>query len=503
MKSLRSFAALACLTLFAPLATAQELDEILASMREARGPLEQPVVMEGTCERNGLDETFSIALTPDGAFRFDSGGPLSLTNGFDGEIAWTKQWSNPTRRLVLTEADRITLASWVLTGHWLDEGAPVEIALAEGGEALALLLSSPAGLEMRVSVDRETWLPAGLNYHNEGGEDGWVYEAWGAVGERKLPFRWTHTDSGGLADVYTVREGRAAPDLDRGRFAFRREEPSVRFVAERPAELETKRARTGHMLVHPRVEGKDVGWFILDSGAGAMCIDPKVADELELEAMGRVTAVGVAGRTTTDFRQGKRFALGRFEMDDPLYVALDLAFLEPFFGVKVAGIVGYDLFARSVVEIEPATAAVAVYDRKGFAAGEAWRELVLDNRLPCVPCRFEGDREGLFRLDTGAMGTVAFDSPAVERFGLLDGRPVESSIQGGVGGTGEVLMGEIEWFELGGHRFEKPVAGFSRVDKGALANRYTCGVIGNELLDPFRIVFDYQGERIAFVKRGE
>src|SRR6185503_4630864 len=124
---------------------------------------------------------------------------------------------------------------------------------------------------------------------------------------------------------------------------------------------------SGHLLVEPLVEDESVGAFIFDTGAGGMTIDPKVADELGLAELGEVVAVGMAGRTTTSFRRGKRFELGPLVLSDPVFIELDLGFLEPIFGCKIAGIVGYDLLARCVAEIETHTPRIALFDPARYA----------------------------------------------------------------------------------------------------------------------------------------
>jgi predicted aspartyl protease len=240
--------------------------------------------------------------------------------------------------------------------------------------------------------------------------------------------------------------------------------------------------------------------FIFDTGAGAMTIDPAVADELGMPELGEVLAVGVGGKTTASFRRGTRFQLGPLALEDPVYIELDLAFLAPLFGRKVAGIVGYDVLARCVAEVETRTPYVALHDPARFQlAGASWQEVIVTENTPSVRARFEGDHEGLFRIDTGADGTLSFHAPAVRELALLDGRTVTSSASGGVGGTSEAKNGRLEWFELAGHRFEKKMVQFSLAEHGAFADRYTLGNIGQEFLAPFRMVLDYPGGRIAFV----
>ena len=93
----------------------------------------------------------------------------------------------------------------------------------------------------------------------------------------------------------------------------------------------------------------------IDQPAGSMVIDPKVADQLGLPKLGEVLTVGIGGKATASFRQGKRFELGPLKLRNPVYIELDLSFLEPIFGRKIGGVVGYDVLARCVAEVETGT----------------------------------------------------------------------------------------------------------------------------------------------------
>lgn len=185
-------------------------------------------------------------------------------------------------------------------------------------------------------------------------------------------------------------------------------------------------------------------------------------------------------------------------------VGLDLGLIGLALGVKCAGIVGWDLFCRSVVELDVAARSVSVHARNAFPATELrWQPLRFSDNHPIVECRFEGDRQGLFRLDTGAATSVTFHSPAVKAMKLLDGRETKPQMLGGVGGGTPIEQGPLEWFEIGGKRFEKPTVTFAKGDVGPLADKYTVGNVGQVFLRPFRIVLDYAGARIAFVEKRE
>jgi hypothetical protein len=74
---------------------------------------------------------------------------------------------------------------------------------------------------------------------------------------------------------------------------------------------------------------------------------------------------------------------------------------------------------------------------------------------------------------------------------------------GGVGGFGRAATGKLEWFELGGQRFETLTMQFAQTELGALTDRYTVGNLGQEVLDDYRLVFDYPNGRIALPLAGE
>jgi len=79
---------------------------------------------------------------------------------------------------------------------------------------------------------------------------------------------------------------------------------------------------------------------------------------------------------------------------------------------------------------------------------------------------------------------------------LLDGRQV-ARVQAGKLHLG---VAEIAWFDLAGHRFERPQVLFALDADGVLGEAGTLGTIGVEFLRPFRIVFDYSRSRIAFIE---
>lgn len=187
----------------------------------------------------------------------------------------------------------------------------------------------------------------------------------------------------------------------------------------------------------------------------------------------------------------------------PVLVEIDLGFLKPHFEVAVAGILGFDVWARAVEEIDVKEPGIKLRDpAKASAAGPASVPLVLSARLPCVKARFQGGHEALFMIDTGAGQTTAtFHAGAAKTFGIPGDRPWKRRFAGGVGGLTSHGDVEIAWFEIGGHRFESPRVGFALKPRGRREEEHTSGSIGARFLEPFVLVLDYRNRRLALKPR--
>ncbi len=277
---------------------------------------------------------------------------------------------------------------------------------------------------------------------------------------------------------------------------------AVRFDPALPPGVSSRRAKTGQILVEVSVESLAPRWFLLDPEAGGWGIDPALANEAGLKSFGAGDDPGGAGASL--WRQGSAVRVGPVTLARPRFLEIDCAALIRALDVEIAGICGYELFRECVVEIDLEAAAVRIYDPATFEIKDApWQELVLQNRLPCVRARFEGNRQGLFRLDIGAgKGTVMFHSPAVREMGLLAGRVVSEPEGLEAFGTLNCKVGHLEYLLLGGRRFGNPQVGFSLEELGARADPGTAGTIARGLLSSFRLYFDYSHSRIAFAPRG-
>lgn len=487
-----------------------DLQEVLTHAEAAAGAeawqaLEHGLALDGDALYSGVDCAFDLAFAPGGEFRFAVDGPLANTSTWDGEQAWSRDGLGPARPLVLEELESSLIPQWVHSGHWTRAGLEIELLEPRSDDVVELTLALPDSPQgARLTLDAATWLPRELWREDQGLESTVRFLDHREVAGVTLAHR-VEFEQAGVVGFVEIEGAAPAGPPDGERFDLEGVRArDTRFLEGVDAAVEVRRVATGHLLVHPRVDGADLGWFILDTGAGRLCIDPQAADTLELPEFGSVPAVGVAGAVVTSYRGASAFRLGPLELSDPVFVELDLAFLEPHFGVPIAGICGHDVFARSVFELDLEAPGAALHDPAAYelARGE-WSPLVVEGGLPCIPCRFEGDREGLFRIDTGDPGTVTFHGPAVAALALLEGRDVRAGVAGGVGGTSATKIGELDWFEIAGRRFDRVEATFSLAREGAHAEDHVVGTLGSELLRAYEVVLDYGSGRIALAPRAE
>lgn len=285
-------------------------------------------------------------------------------------------------------------------------------------------------------------------------------------------------------------------------FATTRPRPTaVQFDDAVAANIELKIARTGQPLVRPFINGRDVGWFILDTGAAAMAVTGKTARSTKMIPGDSVRAVGVGGSVDKGTWKGTSFRLGPVVMEQPRFVEMNIPFSALVFGAGISGVIGYDFFAAAVIDLDFRNRHLSVY-RSGDETlpNFDWTHLDLYKHLPVVRCRFEGDREGLFMIDTGFNGSVAFFPHAVEQLGLLENRKLRRALTLGAGGGGITQRGRIAWFELGEQRNADILVVFETTARSSLLEDSTLtGMIGVGLLKRYRVVLDYANNRAAFL----
>jgi hypothetical protein len=274
---------------------------------------------------------------------------------------------------------------------------------------------------------------------------------------------------------------------------------AVRFAADVASAVDVKRVPAGLVLVRPKVNGHEPGWFIFDTGAGIGVISTPRVEGLDLRSDGTITASGVGTQEAT-IRRADEFVLGPIVLLDLPMIEIDLSFLTAPLGEEIAGIVGYGLLSRCVAEIDAAAPSIALFDPSSYHRPDTeWTPASFEKFIPLVRGTFEG-REGSFTLDTGANDGLSFHARAVKEFDLLADRETTDSKLGGVGGVIATKRGTISSFAIGGLALTEFPATFE-VESKSGADPGATGNVGMGVLKERLLITDYARGRVAFAPR--
>jgi Aspartyl protease len=258
------------------------------------------------------------------------------------------------------------------------------------------------------------------------------------------------------------------------------------------------------ILLHPKVNGHDVGWFILDSGASGCTITADAATRAGLPAIG---STRLQGETRTTVFRCESLGVGPLTLTGLHMTGLNMSRSSQAFGRPVAGILGRNVFASAVVELDGPGRAVRLHDAQVENNRSELLSVPVEMRrgLPNIRCAYADIGEGLFVVDTGADATVHFLGLAVERYGLTKAAGVTitgAKSQITFGSMRRIDEGSVDDFRIGGRQFGPRVATFARPgDAPSKLLPDVDGLVGMGLMREFRLFVDEPHGCIRFAAR--
>lgn len=489
-------AQVSCARLSVEQSSDQELLQQVKQALRAPGEAWAGTMISGKAIRGGVEHVYSFAFLPDGRFVQSFQGPDSKSLGNDGRRYWQEDASHFVQELDFVDQDRQMAVNLLLSGNWLFAPAPIQITESKG--ALRLVFKE-SGVALDIHVDPSTDLPTDASFQIPGGTVLKLSD-WRVAGDRRVPMHVEVTTDGDT-ETYSADTVRPIRPGDVDTTMPKQNVSDFTFDAAKPATVEASFAGRTHIMVKGLVNGQDVGWFLLDSAAGAMVIDKAVADSLQLERLNRGTAIGVGGAFESSARAVDKFEIGPMTMRNVRFGDYDFSAFNKGSGPRIVGTIGSPLYRRAVVVTSWKGPTVELYDRASFKLEKGvWQPLRFSSDNPAVLGRAAGTPEAWYRVDTGASGFLTLHAPFVEKWKLLEGRETTASSSTGLGGMVTARTGTIKWFELGTHRFDNPTVVFSTAASGTFTDSYLAGNIGIDALKSFTVVLDFTGSRAAFLE---
>ncbi len=256
------------------------------------------------------------------------------------------------------------------------------------------------------------------------------------------------------------------------------------------------------------IDGGGPFWLVLDTGSPGMILDTRVGEALEITTREGFQVGGAGENPFTLAPADSTFDVGLPGiqlLDQPAHVGNIDAIVGPFEGRRIDGVLGgYNIFSDYIVEIDYHRQFLHIRDRRDYKYfGDGTVIPIKIDGGHCVIAATailaDGDTlAGTFMLDTGLRGTLVFNTPYVNEHDLINrfGPTLYTTMGGGVGGQVKAHIGRLGNFVFGGISLGPIPSSLSQIEAGALANPDRAGIIGSAVLQRFRVLFDYAGDRL-------
>jgi len=266
-----------------------------------------------------------------------------------------------------------------------------------------------------------------------------------------------------------------------------------------------------HIILPVSVNGSEPLHFVLDSGAGANVImDSPATRALQLTMYGelQVSGTGTGPDPVAHIVPDTEFGLGelRLQGQSVIYLPLDsVPFFESSDDVYFDGVIGAPFFSRFVVEVdydlgvvsfsEPSFAQARVAEL-GDSGGWQALPLQIESGVPYATAQFNAGQgqtiDVKLLVDTGFRGALSLTP--VTHDSLQEPRRYFQTVSQGLSGDVAIHVAMSDSLTLASYRIDQLPVGYA-ISGGESADDSN-GLLGNELLQQFNLVFDYANERM-------
>jgi predicted aspartyl protease len=258
------------------------------------------------------------------------------------------------------------------------------------------------------------------------------------------------------------------------------------------------------VLVPVQVNGSTPLTFILDTGASSLVVDARRVAELKLATGASGDARTGGGSVEASAVENVSFRAGKAELAGASAVAINLAPLDAALGTRIDGILGYEFFARYVVQIDYPAARLRVFEPDAFRddGGHAVMPITFEEQLPIARVTLRradgGSADATLEVDTGLTGSLTLTRAFVDAHRLIAPEQPRVRIT-----TGALLPGQVAaevvrvpHVTIGAADIDGVIANVNPTEKDAGVQGKVVGLLGGDLLRRFLVTIDYSRSRI-------
>jgi len=252
--------------------------------------------------------------------------------------------------------------------------------------------------------------------------------------------------------------------------------------------------RTGGFLaVKCKVDGRDVGWMVIDTGATQTVVDKTVARRLGLARRRTLAVSTFAKHASAVTYRIKSISLGKMTFAEQELAALDMGEARKIAGDDFAGLLGGSILKRVPFSLDFVNETITFHKRKTFAPPQnATRHkiVIYRQRVPLAAISIAKGLNPLLMIDTGGRFSIGLETRYLRKHrALVVGKPARSGILAAASGAFEecnVPLGLLRGFGK-----YAPELTLSFGHTVSITPYPSCGTIGNEVLKDLKVTFDY------------
>jgi hypothetical protein len=250
-----------------------------------------------------------------------------------------------------------------------------------------------------------------------------------------------------------------------------------------------------YIVVQASINGHETE-MIVDSAAGDLVLSTSFASQLGLQANGSVMALGVTGQALGGVIAGPKIRLGSILIHPQLANVFDLSPFNLATGMEINAVIGRDLFARYIVDIDFENYKLSVMSQAGWSNWRDWTHIPLTieragNRA--IPVSVDGRELVPAVFDLGSDTPLYLSADYVDRHHVLDGKRQSTSMSMGVEGMKVNRLAELGQIGIGNVSVHSVP-----VEVPQHWTNPTPAVIGLPVLRRFRLVVNFEKNAIAF-----
>jgi hypothetical protein len=260
-----------------------------------------------------------------------------------------------------------------------------------------------------------------------------------------------------------------------------------------------------HVYLSVLLDGHGPYTFVLDSG-GDYIVTPEVAAALQAKSSGGIQLQGVGTATeAATFTHVNSIAIGNAVVRNQYSLVLPIA---TGFGVaeglKIDGMVGYQLLARFLTTIDYLNSKLTLAmpgTGPAVLPGASAVGFYISGTIPRIPITVDGVTTTA-EVDTGNRAGLELSSPFLAAHPAIAAlaKTPPGVVGFGVGGPAYAKLGRIPTLQIGPYTINNSIASLTYQSGGAFADPFTPANIGGAIWRRFDLTFDYAHSQLLLAR---